>query len=111
MSLMENRYHKVVGLDLVLKWSRKKCGGPRSGPKLIHICTKTVILITEIKTQEYHVNLHLLLIFLISMVPHLGVSENNNLFCGFLKVKCRTCVVVDKTQTTYGHRLMDLRTY
>ena len=42
---------------------KKKCGGPRSGPKLILIGTKTVVLITEIKTQEYHVNLHLLLIF------------------------------------------------
>ena len=42
-------------------------------------------------------NLHLLLIFLICMVPHFGargwggggggggVSENNHLFCGFLK--------------------------
>ena len=85
MSLMENRYRKVVGLDPVLNWSRKKCGGPRSGPKMVHIDTKTVVLITEIKPQEYHVNLHLLLIFLISMVPHLGVSENNHLFCGFLK--------------------------
>ena len=36
MRLMENRYHKVAGLDPVLNWSRKKCGGPRSGPKLIH---------------------------------------------------------------------------
>ena len=61
---MENRYHKVVGLDPVLNWSRKKCGGPGSGPKLIHIGTKTVVLITEIKTQEYHENLHFLLIFL-----------------------------------------------
>ena len=32
MSHMENRDHKVVGLDPVLNWSRKKCGGPRSGP-------------------------------------------------------------------------------
>ena len=71
MRLMENRYHKVVGLDPVVKWSRKKCGGPRSGPKHWQ---KTVILITEIKNQEYHVNLHLLLIFLISMVPHLRVQ-------------------------------------
>ena len=85
MSHMENRYHKVVGLDPVLSWSRKKCGGRRSEPKLIHIGTKTVVLITEIKTQEYHVSLYLLLIFLISMVPHLGFSENNHLFCGFLK--------------------------
>ena len=82
---MENMYYKVVGLDPVLNWSRKKCGGSRSGPKLIYIGTKTVVFITEIKTQEYHVNMHLLLIFLISMVPHLGVSENNHLFCGFLK--------------------------
>ena len=35
----------------------------RSGPKLILIGTKTVVLITEIKTQEYHVNLHLLIFF------------------------------------------------
>ena len=83
MSHMENGYHKIVGLDPVLNWSRKKCGGPRFGPKLIHIGTKTVVLITEIKTQEYHVNLHLLLIFLIRMVPHLVVSENNHLFVVF----------------------------
>ena len=83
MSHMENRYHKVRGPDPVLNWSRNKCGGPRSGPKLIHIGTKTVVLITEIKTQEYHVNLYLLLIFLISMVPHLGVSENNHRFLWF----------------------------
>ena len=46
-----------------LNWSRKKCGGPGSGPKLIHIGTKTVVLIIEIKTQECHVNLHLLIFF------------------------------------------------
>ena len=46
---------------------------------------KSTLLITEIKTQEYHVNLHLLLIFFISTVPHLGVRENNHLFHGFLK--------------------------
>ena len=64
MRLMENRYHKVMGLDPVLNWSGKKCSGPRSEPKLIHIGKKkTVVLITEIKNQEYHVNLHLLLIF------------------------------------------------
>ena len=63
MSHMENRYHNVVGLEPVLNCSRTKCGGPRSRPLLIHIGTKTVVLITEIKTQEYHVNLHLLLIF------------------------------------------------
>ena len=84
MRYMENRYHKVVGLDPVLT-GQKKCGGPRSGPTLIHIGTKTAVLITEIKTQEYHVNLHLLLIFLISMIPHFGISENNHLCCGFLK--------------------------
>ena len=113
MNHMENKYHKVVGPDPALNWSRNKCGGPRSGPKLIHIGTK-IVLITEIKTQEYHVNLYLLLIFLISMVPHLGVSDNNHLFWGFsqkLRVKCRTCVVVDKPRTNYGHGLMDLGTY
>ena len=83
MSYMENRYHKVVGLDPVLTGQDKKCGGPRSGPKLIHIGIKTVVLITEIKTQECHLNVHLLLIFLISMVPHFGGSENNNLFVVF----------------------------
>ena len=84
MRLMESRYHKVVGLDLVLNWSRKKCGGPRSGPKMIHMAKKkkkkkkkthkkkkqnkktkkqqkTIVLITEIKNQGYHVILHLLL--------------------------------------------------
>ena len=61
------------------------------------------------------------------MVPHLGggggggVIENNNLcvcvcvcvcvFLNKLRVKCHTCVVVDKTRTTYGHGLVDLRTY
>ena len=74
----------MVVLNPVLNWSRKKCSGPRFGPKLIHIDIKAVMLITEIKTQEYHVNLHIL-IFLISMVPHLGIRENNNLFRGFLK--------------------------
>ena len=77
---------------------------------------KTVVLITEIKNQEYHVNLHLLLIFLISMVPHFGGQWELSSFLSFsqkkkLRVKCRTCVVVDKTRTTYGHRLVDLRTY
>ena len=60
---MENRYHKVVGLDPVFNWSGKKCDGPGSWPKLIHIGTKTVVLITEIKTREYHVNLHLFIFF------------------------------------------------
>ena len=46
--------------------------GPSSGPKLILIGTKTVILITEIKTQEYHVNLHLLFIFFDKHDPTLG---------------------------------------
>ena len=84
---MENRYHKVVGLDPVLNW-----------------------LLKSIKTQEYHVNLHLL-VFLISMVPYLGVSEKLSLLwvSQKLRAKCGTCVVVDKTRTTYGH--MDLRTY
>ena len=47
------------------------------------------------------------------MVPHSGARENNQLFCGFLKTWELNveCVVVDKTRTTYGHGLMDLRTY
>ena len=72
MRLMEYRYHKVVGLDSVVNWGQeKKCGGPRSGPKHWQ---KIVVLITEIKNQEYHVNLHLFLIFLISMAPHFRVQ-------------------------------------
>ena len=51
---MENRYHKVAGLDPVLNWSRKKKCGPGSGPKLIRIGTKNS-RITEIETQKYHV--------------------------------------------------------
>ena len=99
MRLMENRYHKVVGLDPVLNWSGKKCSGPRSEPKLIHIGKKTVVLITEIKNQEYHVNLHLLLIFLISKVSHLRGQREQSSFLWFsqkLRVKYRTCMVVVK---------------
>ena len=35
MSHMQNRYHKAVDLDPVLTGQEKKCGGPRSGPKLV----------------------------------------------------------------------------
>ena len=44
MGHMENKNQKVVGLDPVLNWSRKNCG-PGSGPEMIHICTKTVVLL------------------------------------------------------------------
>ena len=57
------------------------------------------MLIIEIKNQEYHVNLHLLLIFLISMVPHLRGQREQSSFLWFsqkLRVKYRTCMVVDK---------------
>ena len=77
----------MVGPDPVLNWSRNKCGRPRSGPKLIHTGTKTVVLITEIKTQEYHVNLYFLLIFLISMVPHLGSVRTIIFFVVFSKTE------------------------
>ena len=108
MWLMENRYHKVVGLDPVLNWSRKKCSWPRSGlnwstlakkQKKKNKKKKTVVFITKIKNQEYHVNLHLLLIFLISMVPHLRGQREQSSFLWFsqkLRVKYRTCMVADK---------------
>ena len=99
MRLMENRYHKVVGLVPVLNWSRKKCSGPRLGLNWSTLAKKTVVLITEIKNQEYHIKLHLLLIFLISMVPHLRGQREQSSFLWFsqkLRVKYRTCMVADK---------------
>ena len=88
---MENRYHKVVDLGPVLNWSKKNCGRPGFGPKLIHIGKKKkkFVLIIEIKTQEYYENLHLLLIFFDKYSPHLGVRENNHHF-------------VDKPRTYYS---------
>ena len=71
------------------------------------------LLITEIKTREYHVNLHLLLIFFDKYGPTLERPWGQSSFSWFsqnFRVKCRKCVMVDKIRTTYGHGLMDLRT-
>ena len=70
---MENRYHKVVDLDPVLNWSRKKLWWAWVRAKTDpHWQKKKVVIITEIKTQEYHVNLHLLLIYFDKHSPTLG---------------------------------------
>ena len=87
MSHIETRYHKVVGLHPVQNWSRKKYGGPRSGPKLSHIGTKTVALITEIKTQEYHVNLYLFFNIFDKHCPTLGSVRTIIIFVVFSKTE------------------------
>ena len=106
MSHMENRYHKVVGLDLVINWSRKKCGELRSvralTDPLIHWHKNSRINYWNQNSRIpcksaflffFYFIFFILFIyfffffffFLISIVPHLGVRENNHLFRGFLK--------------------------
>ena len=113
VSHMENRYHKVMGLDPVLNWSRKNVVG--LGPSL-----NWSTLAQNSRINYWNQNSRIPCKSASSFNifgkhnPTLGGQWEQSSFLWFsqkLRVNCRMCVVVDKTRATYGHGLMDLRTY
>ena len=112
----------VVGLDPVLNWSRKKNVVSLS-PGL-----NWSTLSQNSRINNWNQNSRLPCKFASSFNNFdkhghtlWGPWEQSSFSCFFfffffffffkLRAKCGTCVVVDKTRTTYGHGLMDLRTY
>ena len=110
---MENRYLKVMGLDPVLNWSRKNVVG--LGPSLnwSTLAQKQSYKLLKSKLKNTIKSASSFNIFG-KHDPTLVVQWVQSSFLWFSqkrRVNCRTCVEVDKTQTIYGHGLMDLRTY
>ena len=113
MRLMENRYHKVVGLGPVLNWSRKNVVG-LGRSKLIHIGKKkkkkrkrkkknnkkkTVVFITEIKKSRIPCKSASSFNIFDKHGPTLEGSREQSSFLWFsqkLRIKYRTYMVVDK---------------